>query len=297
MNPRSRSPAGDDPCSKDPRNRFDGNGRESIEGANDSGFREDGAGGIREGGDGGKREGAGPEGDGGGSSDCKLLPWSLLRSVGGCGGGLDGEGVDGPAGGRDACIDRDPPCDAGECDDCDINSECWLRTRLRSRLSNAPVPPSWLPPDPLFDKPRVLFPKYLCIIRSSALLVPKLPSLRRGDPDAPSRGLSLLRLSLALIICSSKLLLGNPTSASIHDSGTALRRGTFSCDGIARRTVRGNGGEWFAPELFSTTPACPARVVLWEFAIPLLLLPATDFPCRPSRNDSGDISAAAASLP
>jgi hypothetical protein len=65
INPRSRRPPGDDPCSKEPRNRVAGDGRESMDGANERGFK---------GGDGGKREGAGPEGDGGGSSECKLLP-------------------------------------------------------------------------------------------------------------------------------------------------------------------------------------------------------------------------------
>lgn len=64
-NPRSRKPAGDDPCNNEPRKRVVGDGTVSIEGAKDRGFKEVG--------EGGKREGAGPEGDGGGSNDCKLL--------------------------------------------------------------------------------------------------------------------------------------------------------------------------------------------------------------------------------
>lgn len=92
---------------------MEGDGRESIEGAKDRGFK---------GGDGGNREGAGPEGEGGGSNECRLLLWSLPRSdVGGCGGGLDGEGVDGDAACRAVCIMRDMGCEGG---DCDICSDC-----------------------------------------------------------------------------------------------------------------------------------------------------------------------------
>ena len=60
----------------EPRNRAAGDGRELIGGANNSGSTEDGFGGIRGGGVGAEHDGADPEADGGGSSDCRLLPCS-----------------------------------------------------------------------------------------------------------------------------------------------------------------------------------------------------------------------------
>lgn len=104
-NPLSRNPAAGDPCNNDPRNRLLGDGRASIEGANDNGFK---------GGEGGRREGAGPDGEGGGKSVCKLLPCNLPRSVGGCGGGLDGEGAEEEAGCTGVCSVRGTGCDKEE---------------------------------------------------------------------------------------------------------------------------------------------------------------------------------------